>query len=155
MNQNKQPCIIVDIDGTIADCSHRRPYVTRENKKKDFEKFHDPVLVKQDKLVEPIREIIFALQSKYPIVWVSARPEALRSTTEQWLKKHGLYLYPHKLMMRPDGDLTPDVDFKRRTLHHLRAQNYEPWLALDDRDRVVEMWRSENITCLQVAEGKF
>jgi hypothetical protein len=27
--------------------------------------------------------------------------------------------------------------------------------AVDDRQRVVDMWRSNGITCLQVAEGNF
>jgi hypothetical protein len=27
--------------------------------------------------------------------------------------------------------------------------------ALEDRERVVQMWRSVGVTCLQVAEGRF
>jgi hypothetical protein len=27
--------------------------------------------------------------------------------------------------------------------------------AVDDRQRVVDMWRSNGLTCLQVAEGNF
>jgi hypothetical protein len=30
-----------------------------------------------------------------------------------------------------------------------------PFFVLDDRDKVVAMWRSKGLICLQVAEGNF
>ena len=33
--------------------------------------------------------------------------------------------------------------------------NYNVKFVLDDRNRVVEMWRSLGLTCLQVADGDF
>ena len=35
-----------------------------------------------------------------------------------------------------------------------REHRFEPALAIDDRCRVVEMWRQERLVCAQVAEGE-
>ena len=52
--------------------------------------------------------------------------------------------------MRADGDHTPDVVLKRSWLHALHPDE-RPDAVYDDRQRVVDMWRDEGITCFQVA----
>lgn len=59
------------------------------------------------------------------------------------------------LYMRKEGDHRPDFKVKRDLLAALKADGYEPIMAFDDRDQVVEMWRAEGIPCAQVADGNF
>ncbi|WP_442934833.1 phosphatase domain-containing protein [Nitrincola sp. A-D6] len=44
---------------------------------------------------------------------------------------------------------------KSRLLEQIRASGYNPWLVLDDRDSVVNQWRTLGLTCLQCAPGDF
>lgn len=148
------PCVIVDIDGTVADCEHRRHF-WRE-KPKDWDKgFFDPKLVMKDPVIRPIADLVRLLANQSLIVYVSGRHERLRSTTEKWLRKHGLYLHPHYLHMRKDGDKRPDTEVKQEILNQMRHSGFYPEMAIDDRNSVVAMWRANGITCLQVADGDF
>lgn len=145
----KQPAVIFDIDGTLADCEHRRHFL--RDGKNDWRSFLDPDLVMQDRCIQPVARLARILHtSGGSILIVSARNELHREVTSQWL--HHNALYHEKLYLRPDGDFRPDTDFKQETLEQIRADGYEPWLVIDDRTCVVEMWRSNGITCLQAAD---
>ncbi len=83
---------------------------------------------------------------------VTARPERYRTVTEWWLERYkvkysGLY-------MRPDDNVQPDAEVKRAILHELRKK-YNIWYVVEDRAKVVEMWREEGVLCLQCAEGNY
>jgi len=54
--------------------------------------------------------------------------------------------------MRPDGDMTPDDIFKEKVLHIIQEQIGGIDLVFDDRNRVVDMWRSHGIPVLQVTD---
>ncbi|HYI06303.1 MAG TPA: hypothetical protein VD858_15525 [Reyranella sp.] len=56
---------------------------------------------------------------------------------------------------RGRGHRRADVIVKRERLARMRADGFSPELAIDDRRRVVDMWRSEGLVCAQVAEGEF
>ena len=59
------------------------------------------------------------------------------------------------LFMRASGDTRKDEIVKLELFDaHVRGK-YDVRLVLDDRDRVVRMWRSIGLTCLQVADGEF
>lgn len=141
--------IIFDIDGTLADHSHRRHFV--EKRPKDFKSFREA-----EHLDEPhaaILELLDILGRQYTILLCSGRVESSRAVTEQWLSKHDV---PHaRLFMRQDGDFRPDYVIKEEMLNDIISQEYEPWLVIDDRSSVVKMWRSRGLTCLQCAEGDF
>ena len=53
------------------------------------------------------------------------------------------------------NDRRADDIVKGELLARMRADHFKPGLAIDDRRRVVDMWRSEGIVCAQVAEGDF
>ncbi|WGN90708.1 PseT-like polynucleotide kinase phosphatase [Burkholderia phage vB_BglM_WTB] len=58
--------------------------------------------------------------------------------------------------MRPHGDTTPDDQLKRKWLHSLSPVDRARLIAVfDDRQKVVDMWRSEGVPCFQVAPGDF
>jgi len=57
--------------------------------------------------------------------------------------------------IRGCGHRRADDIVKRERLARRRADRFSPELAIDDRRRVVDMWRSEGLVCAQVAEGEF
>lgn len=138
-------CIIFDIDGTLADCTHRLHHIAGAHKNYDafFSKAHLDV---------PILPIIRLCQTLHDegqmIVFVSGRPDNLRTVTENWLWEYVGFNGP--LFMRREGDRRPDYVVKCEILEYdLRRNGLEPWLAIDDRPQVIEKcWRAEGIKTL-------
>ena len=145
-------CYIFDIDGTIADLTHRRHHVA--TKPKNWPAFHAGCV--DDKPIDHIRTLLGHIRegTTAPIIYVSGRNEAQRENTEQWIELHGFPLAFH-LYMRADGDFRDDSIVKLELLQRLRADGFEPIMAFDDRDRVVKMWRDNGVPCAQVAPGDF
>lgn len=141
---NVQREIIVDIDGTIADCSHRRHHICNPNKNWD-DFFKDMV---HDLPIKPVIDLVRELQyAAYDVLFVTGRPEQYRKETKNWLIQNTLI--PTYLFMRPEKDFRPDHIVKKEILDNLRLQGFNPKLAIDDRQCVVDMWRSEGLICLQ------
>lgn len=143
-------CYLFDIDGTIADCSHRIHLIQSQPKLWDefFAACH---------LDKPITHIIgLAIRLSMAgtkIVYVSGRSDQCRAETEDWLCRNALPDGP--LYMRHEGDHRDDDIIKLELLADLRADGFEPIMAFDDRNRVVAAWRSAGIPCAQVAPGDF
>jgi hypothetical protein len=95
-----------------------------------------------------------ALQKEHRLIFCSGRPERMRHATAEWLQEH-LGLTAQALYMRGDDDRRADDIVKRELLARMREDRFNPELAIDDRRRVVDMWRSEGLVCAQVAEGDF
>ena len=141
-----QKDIIVDIDGTLADCSHRRRFIRGRRKK--WKKFFDAASKDRPRIdvVARVRE----LANHHRIHLVSGRPEEYRRQTLEWL---GHYRIPFEsLHMREDGDYRPDDVVKQEILDHcFDKDNIE--LVIDDRPRVVRMWESNGLKVLDVGDG--
>lgn len=143
-------CYIFDIDGTLADCSHRLPHIQKQPK--DWRAFF--AAVEHDAPIPHIIELACDLDAAgREIVYVSGRSDECRHATVQWLKRHGLPL--GTLYMRKEGDHRNDDIVKAEILAELREQDYQPVMAFDDRNRVVEQWRRNGVPCAQVADGDF
>ena len=124
-NNDLATCIIVDMDGTLAEISHRSPY--------DTAKCLDDT---------PNKAVVQALQdSKFDIVVVSGRENKYRELTEQWLQKYNV---PYKyLFMRETGDNRKDSVVKREIWENNIKYRYNVWCVYDDRLSVIrECWRS-------------
>lgn len=137
----KLKAIIVDVDGTLAlrDPDHRGPH---EHDKADA-----------DAVNEPVRFVVNTLSTQIKIIVTSARQEKYRLVTEVWLKFHGIRF--DALLMRPTKDNRPDHDVKEEIYAEQIEPFYEVFFVLDDRNKVVEMWRDIGLKCWQVAEGDF
>lgn len=149
---SEREVVIFDIDGTIADLSHRLHHI--QGDKKDWEKFH--ANVHDDEPIFPIISIMDALylSNRYDFVFCTGRMEHCREATQKWLNKYGVD-YHFKLMMRPNGDHRPDFEVKKEMLQELREEGCDVAMVFEDRSTVVKMWREAGIPCLQVAEGDF
>ncbi len=103
----------------------------------------------------PVVELYRTLwdSQKYQLILVSGRGEENRKVTETWLIWNSIPF--DRLLLRPRDDFRPDVEIKHEILHQLRDEGKEILFVVDDRDAVVNMWRKNDVTCLQCAEGDF
>jgi hypothetical protein len=148
----RMDCFIFDIDGTLADCSHRQHHV--ERKPKDWDAFFTGMA--DDR---PHRHVFAVMDALFrdgeTIVYCSGRPERYRRLTAEWLEKHACSGQTDNLYMRKDGDYRADFIVKAELLAQIRADGFNPVMAFDDRQQVVDMWRDNGVPCAQVAKGDF
>ena len=57
--------------------------------------------------------------------------------------------------MRGDKDSRPDSEVKQDILKQLKDEGKEILFVVDDRQSVVDMWRTSGITCLQCKKGDY
>lgn len=129
-----------------------RTFELETNWKADWDKFYD--LCDKDLPNEPVirmwQELIGDATLKLYIF--SGRSEVVREKTIKWLIDNKVFW--GTLFMRPDKDYTPDEELKKKWLDQIGGPD-RVFCCFDDRQKVVDMWRSMGITCFQVAPGKF
>lgn len=137
---DKQNCYIFDIDGTLAEMNGRSPY--------DYTK------VDTDLPRHNITMIARVLSSTgLPIILLSGRQDDCREQTTKWLQENNIPF--DKLLMRKSGDIRNDAIIKREIYENEIKPYYNVLAVFDDRNRVVDMWRSLGLDCLQVNYGNF
>ncbi len=153
---------ICDIDGTISDLTHRLHFIRSTSSdhieqmefKPDWEAFHQHVI--DDAPIWPIIYIIKALkQQAMADVWFfTGRMEDCREDTTRWINH---YMWNDPIIeMRPSGDYRTDVEIKQEMLDNMLYIDRKRLVAVfDDRERIVQMWRSNGIQCLQVKDGDY
>lgn len=130
---------IFDIDGTLALHNGRSPY--------DAEK------CESDLLNEPVAELLkMVKKTGRKIIIASGRSDKYKPHTMRWLRYHGVEY--DELLMRKEGDFRQDAIVKKEILDDILTR-YNVFFTVDDRDQVVNMWRENGLTCLQVAPGDF
>ncbi|ADG60120.1 polynucleotide kinase [Acinetobacter phage Acj9] len=146
-NPKLPKAVIFDLDGTLADNSHRNAF---EYWKLD-----------KDKPVEFVVNLA-KMYSKagYEIVCVSGRNagdakdnKKFHRMTKEWLDAHNIPW--DKLHMRAWDDRRKDDVTKEEIFWNKIAYEYNVECAFDDRDRVCELWRRIGVNCCQVAFGEF
>lgn len=143
-----RPIVIFDIDGTLADCANRRGQLALTG---DMGKFLNEV--SEDLPNYPVVDLYKTLQAsgKYAMFIVSGRKEGLYIETVNWLAKYGIFY--DSLLLRKNNDNRMDADVKREMLKEHFSKD-RILFVVDDRQQVVDMWRSLGITCLQCADFK-
>lgn len=137
-------CVLFDLDGTLADVSHRVVHVT--SPKKDWQRFFDASI--HDMPIFATSQLFFALQEAgHNVLIVTARPEDYRMLTEAWL--HRWNLIPNALYMRKHGDFRQDAVIKAELLAQLREDGWQPMMVIDDRQQVVDMWKEQGLPVFQ------
>lgn len=139
-SEEKLNCYIFDIDGTLAKMNGRSPY--------DMTKISTDI---PNHNITMIARIIS--KSGLPIIIVSGREDSCRDETEDWLINNNIPF--NELFMRKTGDNRNDAIIKREIYDLELKDKYNILAVFDDRNRVVDMWRSLGITCLQVDYGNF
>lgn len=131
--------VLFDLDGTLALHDNRRgPFEWHRVGEDDI----NPLVVKLAEL--------FALD--HTILVVSGRDAVCRSETIKWLNDNNIHF--DALYMRPEGDTRKDYVVKLEILEEIKTK-YFPALCVDDRQQVVDAYRSVGLPVWQVARGDF
>lgn len=145
------PSIIVDLDGTLCDSTHRE-HLARE---KRWEEFHEAA--KDDQPRQDVYCFIRWLANDFIIIGCTGRNERYRAATNAWMLKHEVHL--DELFMRPDNDFSSDFELKPKIIAAVFGSQEkalkEVLLILEDRDRMVEVWRNLGYVCWQVRAGGY
>jgi len=143
-----QEIVIFDIDGTLADVSERVHHLRKTPK--DWDAFFQGMA--QDRAIRSMVRLCNLLHAAgIKIILCSGRNESHRAETVLWLARQGVNY--HELRLRRDGDFRSDVVVKREMLRGINRRRV--LFVIEDRSRVVEMWRAEGLVCLQCAPGEF
>ena len=153
MNSNT---VIFDLDGTLANIDARRDKATKPNGKLDWDVFSSSSNIKLDVPNEPVVKMaqLFA-EDGFDIVIFSGRSDRTKFSTRSWLSNnripfHSLVMRPHKTM-----NFVPDEVLKKQMLDNAPFDVDDILMVVDDRQKVVDMWRSLGLTVFQVADGNF
>lgn len=143
-NDELMNAVICDLDGTLSlfeKKGHRGPY--------------DASLCDRDDINPAVLAVLVALhRSKlYQVLYVSGREERFRPQTMQFFKEW--LCPPGPLYMRRTGDHRVDWIVKGELFDAHIRNRYNVRLVLDDRQQVVDFWRSIGLECWQVAKGDF
>ncbi len=144
--------VIFDVDGTIADNSSRTHYIT--GGKQDWESYNKETYA--DKPMQAMLNQLDIIGLISPIILLTGRVNSTRGVTIQWLRDHGISYNitanPKKmsrksiyLIMRNDGDRTPNDQYKKKEVYRLKANFINPILAFDDDDKCRKMFRDFHI----------
>ena len=148
--------IIVDLDGTLSNPEKRLHHLDGEP---NWPAFHDEMDsdASYPAIVSLVRALYRATEEGCEfeaIVLVTARHDDPKyvAKTKAWLEVEDVPY--HALYMRRDMDTRPDAVVKQEILQRMLEDGYEPVLAIDDRDSVLDMWRSFGITTLKCGAGE-
>ena len=168
--------IIFDLDGTLAIIDKRRILAGKTKDgvptdKMDWDVFFDPDNIKLDDPNPPVIKLAQMFKADgFKVVIFSGRNDRSFHTTKQWLADHDVPF--DLLVMRPDkfkddswpiadgNPATPDMRFmpddilKKKMLDTFVDIN-DVFVVVDDRQKVVDMWRNLGLNTWQVAPGNF
>ena len=169
--------IIFDLDGTLANIDARRLKAGKLKDGKvtdkiDWDVFFDPVnVLTLDKPNVPVIKMAQLFKADgFKIVIFSGRNDRSFDATTQWLNDNDVPF--DLLVMRPDkfkdkswpiadgnpatADMRfmPDDILKKKMLDTFVDIN-DVFLVVDDRQKVVDMWRDLGLNTFQVAPGDF
>jgi acid phosphatase class B len=153
-----KPLYIFDLDGTLALIEHRRYILDEKDDKQRWKRFY--AACDKDQPNHAVLTTMERLRATGADIWFfSGRSGEVRDKTVAWLAHHTSFLsheFETILMMRDEGDYTADDVLKQQWVDQMLKDDRDRLVAaFDDRDRVVRMWRSNGITCFQVAPGEF
>ena len=163
--------VIFDLDGTLAIIDKRKEHATQSNGKINWNEFFNPAHISFDEPNEPVIKLAQMFkQQGFEILIFSGRNDRMYERTVEWLEWNDVPF--DLLVMRPDkfksksfpiadgnpatGDMRfmPDEILKKKMLD--KFVNIDDVLfVVDDRNKVVDMWRDLGLVVLQPAPGNF
>ncbi len=170
--------IIFDLDGTLADCEHRRhfvdssiPHPTKKEAeefmrngctwKPDWKAFYEAC--DKDEPIESVcRIFVNLIGNREKIEIWSGRCESVRSKTCDWICNNIFntdQLNPSSMLkMRPIGDNTPDDQLKERWLEDTLIETkwgnkYPVDFVFDSDSKSIDMWKRMGIFVFDVNQN--
>ncbi len=139
---------MIDLDGTLANIKHRQEKLINEN---NWKEFNSKMVL--DKLNFWCYEFIELFKCKYKIIIVTGRSEESSITTKKWLADNKVFY--DAIFFRKKNDYRDDRIVKREIFEQYIQPVYKTLFVIEDRDKVVRMWRELGLTCLQCDFGDF
>ena len=164
--------VIFDLDGTLANIDVRRDKSLKRNGRLNWDIFAaQSSIMDWDKPNPPVIKMAQMFKADgFKIVIFSGRNDRGFHATKDWLKIHRvpfdlLILRPDKFKAdswpiadgnpaTPDMRFMPDEILKKKMLDAF-VDIDDVFLVVDDRDKVVKMWRDLGLNTFQVAPGDF
>ena len=154
--------IAFDIDGVLADCSHRLHYIQGDDK--DYDKFYSDEEILKDKVLKNGKTLFNAIErsisedcrneyyydktgefSKVRIVFITGRNESCYTATEKWLWDN-IINTAVSIYMRPENYYRPAHEVKKDLIEkHIGFENI--LFAFDDDNQVDEMYKKHGVMC--------
>lgn len=141
--RSNTPCVIFDIDNTIAEKGERNPF--------DWKR------VGEDKLISSVVATMDWVNSivkvhRPEIIICTGRDAVCKPETLQWLDHYGLAY--SKIFFRPKGDQRPDWVVKEEMWRDIAIDHYIVGMY-DDRNQVTRRARALGLKVFQVEYGNF
>lgn len=137
----KKKAFIFDVDGTLALHNGRGPF-----------EYHK---LSEDRPNMALAAVYRSIRSTgFDTVIMSGRPDTYMHDTRKWLMSWGFY--HDALFMRPEAEMyVKDSIIKEKLYREFVEPVWDIVAVFDDRNQVVDMWRSLGLPCYQVAPGDF
>lgn len=150
IKQNKPGVWLVDIDGTVALMDDRGPFDWH----RVYEDKPNHDVIRVIRILARVTQMM-SDDNLPSLMFVSGRLETCRLETERWLREN-VWSCWRALHMRPMVDqYMPDQELKRRIYREEIEPSYQVLGVFDDRRKVVDMWRSLDLTVFHTAAGEF
>ena len=149
-DESLPPCIIVDLDGTVALKSSRSPY--------DYSRVYE------DSVVEETMNIVNKVvaydeatkKTTTDLIFLSGRSSDCREETTRWIDDKLNLKHDYKLFMRRSDDPhRADFIIKDELFEEHVAGKWNCIGVFDDRSQVVRMWRAKKLPVFDVANNRF
>ena len=138
-NEQLPNCIIVDIDGTVAEMSGRQPF--------EWDK------VDTDLPRQFVIDVVtgYADRHNCHILFLSGRDGCCYAKTHDWLAEHVGHNVSWSLNMRKTKDFRKDSIIKEEIFWNVVAPNFNVVGVFDDRPQVLQVWHElklPNVICV-------
>ena len=144
------PAVVFDLDGVLADTSHRQHHLERRGGRapgsEGWRRFF--AAAGEDPVLPAARSILRLLRDDVTVILLSARPATSFDLTVEWLDRHEVPW--HLLVLRGDGPVVPAATFKREVVRSLVAAGFSIEAAADDDPAVVTAYRAAGLPVLPV-----
>lgn len=156
-NLDLPTCIIVDVDGTISNNTGVRGWYEGDKV------YLDAVKYSVTGMIEAFLHSCNISHSPVEMFIFSGREDIgiCKEETKRWLEDKVFTKCPNmklafsNLVLRSNGDHRQDAIIKKEMFDELIKDKFNVAAVFDDRNQVVDMWRSLGLQVFQVAEGNF
>lgn len=137
---------VFDLDGTLANLDHRISLIKNNIGVKDWPKFFEKC--EEDSVIDWVKSLFLMVKPHGETLILSGRPDEALEKSKKWLIKNGIYF--DYICFRKPKDYRPDEIAKLEMLQEfLSDKDYKVQFIVDDRQKVVDMWRANGFNVLQ------
>ena len=137
--------IICDIDGTIADNTHRQSLLSNKNNWDEF--FLE---MKNDLPIYPvINKVIDEFRNGKEIIFLTGRPLNYEKETNEWLKKY--FTFEYRLIMRNENDRRNKLIVKKELFFNNFSVS-EIDYVIDNDAELLQQWKEIGLRALDAID---